>query len=481
MSATSIILIVGSVIFYCCVSVIFCEAFFDWRSRRKTINKTKTRRTTQPTRTPLSTIALRFTDLLTHRRNEIDIPKKLATLTFLLVAIGPLHVHAEVETSRQIGMICLAIEVDSEDRVLYDYVSGFFSLLVPTDSVKYEAARKEISAAFLREINVSHESNSLIPESLSFVCEPWPTDFDFITPQEYFAILEEDNERDRRMRGSDARQAILTGWTPNEALRQRIARQFIHSEGASGNDDVLSEWRKKNGIEDQGSIANTLALMVQIALILQEFDPGPADGLFRESILASILTWQVTQSTAQGDDLAEVIVAILRAAMVLQGYDPAPEDKLLGPKLIQTIETWSPVYEEARQRITKSKNVERHVAEAVTNDCIQVYTPPGVTAGTFFKAQMKNLCGYKVHVNYGFNVKYDGTPIRQPWCTPGHGGSIGGALDLKPGENKPVAPMHAGVRYSVFWCACSHVYSWAAFAEPSGPGVGDCSCRCAPH
>ena len=130
---------------------------------------------------------------------------------------------------------------------------------------------------------------------------------------------------------------------------------------------------------------------------------------------------------------------------------------------------------------TEPIQFERHIPDAVANDCIQTSHPSGVTALTFFKARMKNICTYTVTVNYGFSVQLDGTPIHVPWCTVGHGGSKGGSMTLSPGEDEPVAPIDFGKPYTILWCACDYRLAWAAFAEPDGPDYNDCVCRCAPQ
>ena len=114
-----------------------------------------------------------------------------------------------------------------------------------------------------------------------------------------------------------------------------------------------------------------------------------------------------------------------------------------------------------------------------SNHCIHIIDRP--SSGAFFQSRMQNVCNQKVHVTYGFSTELDGTPIRAPWCTPGQGGSMGGAETLSPGEHQPIAPIDPGKGYTVFWCACSDLSSWAAFAEPTGSGVDSCGCRCAPH
>ena len=282
---------------------------------------------------------------------------------------------------------------------------------------------------------------------------------------------------------------VSTGWTPGKKLKIQAARRVETQGGAFGPQarDAIQAWQSQNGISDTGNFVNTLALMIQTALVLQDFDPGPVDGLFGKKTLAAILAWQAAMGYAQTGDLAGVLAAILRTVLVLQGFDPGPLDAMFGTQAHDAIQAWQPGHTQALAErptdpdVSKSKNEERHVARAAANNCIRVYRPPGVTALTGFSSRMENNCNFRVHVTHGFNVKLDGTPIHQPWCTVGRGGSKGGDITLDPGESEPVAPIDYRVDYTVYWCACNDVYSWAAFAEPGGQGVDDCLCRCAPN
>ena len=112
-------------------------------------------------------------------------------------------------------------------------------------------------------------------------------------------------------------------------------------------EEALNAWRGKHRIEDRGAIAKTLMLMVQTALVLQAFDPGPVDGVFGKRTLAAIAAWQTIQGFPEGAELAGLIAAILRAALVLEGYDPGPVGKMLGPSAIETAQAWAPSYEQA--------------------------------------------------------------------------------------------------------------------------------------
>ena len=293
---------------------------------------------------------------------------------------------------------------------------------------------------------------------------------------------------------------VFMDWVPPNT---RLVRTLRHQDNASEGDEkmfgpkaekALNAWRDKHGIEGRGAIANTLMLMVQTALILQAFDPGPADGVIGKRTLAAIIAWQTMQGFPEGAELAGLIAAILRAALVLEGYDPGPVEEMFGPSAIEAAQAWAPSYEQVKPSQAsgaigqptdadsrEQKQVERHVARALANECIRLIHPPGVTAGTFFKAKLKNICNYAVDVTFGYNVKLDGTPIQAPWCTVGHAGSSGGSMTLSPGQHKSVAPIDYGKRYRVFWCACDKRLAWAAFAEPKERSADRCTCRCAPN
>ena len=111
--------------------------------------------------------------------------------------------------------------------------------------------------------------------------------------------------------------------------------------------------------------------------------------------------------------------------------------------------------------------------------CIQITGIQPV--GTVVQARLQNTCNETVHVAYGYRSTYHGAPHQFPWCTPGHMGLKSGTATLAPWQSESVGPLVRGHLDQVFWCACSDAHARAAFAEPTGLGIHDCRCQCAPR
>ena len=242
-------------------------------------------------------------------------------------------------------------------------------------------------------------------------------------------------------------------------------------------------WMERNGIAATGDAESTLMLMVQTALALQDFDPGPRDGKLGRKTLAAVAVFQLAFGLLAGADLGDVLAAILHTAMKLQGFDPGPADQMFGQRAQETIASWQDKYANTlsslRDDAATATAAARPLPISPSNDCVRIDHRPA--AGAFFQARMHNVCRFKIEVDFGYSTDLDGTPIRAPWCTSGEAGSKGGAETVKPGKYAMVAPIDYGKPYTVFWCACDSRVAWAAFAKPVGPGAGDCACECAPH
>lgn len=111
--------------------------------------------------------------------------------------------------------------------------------------------------------------------------------------------------------------------------------------------------------------------------------------------------------------------------------------------------------------------------------CIQISGIQPV--GTVFQAKLQNTCNETIHVAYGYRSTYHGTPHQFPWCAPGHVGLRSGTATLAPWQSETVGPLVYGHPDQIFWCACSDAHARAAFAEPTGPGIQNCRCQCAPR
>ena len=173
-------------------------------------------------------------------------------------------------------------------------------------------------------------------------------------------------------------------------------------------------------IEDRGAIAKTLMLMVQTALVLQAFDPGPVDGVFGKRTLAAIAAWQTIQGFPEGAELAGLIAAILRAALVLEGYDPGPVEEMLGPSAIEAAQAWAPSYEQATRNQGSRDRLDRlspptswrTVPHAM--DCVSLVRSGGAGNYQF----IRNNCDFKLDVHWCYTDR----PDDNDFCAPGPAG-----------------------------------------------------------
>ena len=185
-------------------------------------------------------------------------------------------------------------------------------------------------------------------------------------------------------------------------------------------EEALNAWRGKHRIEDRGAIAKTLMLMVQTALVLQAFDPGPVDGVFGKRTLAAIAAWQTIQGFPEGAELAGLIAAILRAALVLEGYDPGPVEEMLGPSAIETAQAWAPSYEQATRNQGSRDRLDRlspptswrTVPHAM--DCVSLVRSGGAGNYQF----IRNNCDFKLDVHWCYTDR----PDDNDFCAPGPAG-----------------------------------------------------------
>ena len=193
-------------------------------------------------------------------------------------------------------------------------------------------------------------------------------------------------------------------------------------------DDVISpaaqepikKWMKQHKISSTDDIASTLALMVQTALTLQAFDPGPADGVFGKLTLAAMIAWQTMQGFPEGAELAGLIAAILRAALVLEGYDPGPVEEMFGPTAIEAVQAWAPSYEQAARNQESRDRFDRlspptswrTVPHAM--DCVSFVNPGGPRNYQY----IRNHCDFKIDVHWCYTDR----PDDNDYCTLGPAG-----------------------------------------------------------
>ena len=219
---------------------------------------------------------------------------------------------------------------------------------------------------------------------------------------------------------------IRTNWVPDSSLWSD--RKESSADKGVIRDDVfnpavqvpIKEWMEQHKISSTEDIASTLALIVQTALVLQSFDPGPADGVFGKSTLAAMVAWQTMQGIPEGGELVGLIAAILRAALVLEGYDPGPVEEMFGPSAIEAAQAWAPSYEKAaRNQGSRDRNDRlspptswRTVPHA--KDCVSFVRSGGAGNYQF----IRNDCDFKIDVHWCYTDR----PGDNDYCAPGRAG-----------------------------------------------------------
>ena len=150
-------------------------------------------------------------------------------------------------------------------------------------------------------------------------------------------------------------------------------------------------------------------LMIQTALMLQGFDPGPVDGAFGKRTLAAIVAWQTMQGIPEGRGLAGLIAAILRAALVLEGYDPGPAEEIFGPAAIEAVQAWAPSYEKAarnqgsRNRFDRLSPPTSWRTVPHAKDCVSFVRSGGAGNYQF----IRNNCDFKIAVHWCYTDRPD--------------------------------------------------------------------------
>lgn len=76
-------------------------------------------------------------------------------------------------------------------------------------------------------------------------------------------------------------------------------------------------WMKQHDVSPTADAASTLALIVQTALAIQDFDPGPRDGIIGRRSIAAIMAWRAVAGLSEGASFADVLAGVLHAALVL--------------------------------------------------------------------------------------------------------------------------------------------------------------------
>ena len=182
----------------------------------------------------------------------------------------------------------------------------------------------------------------------------------FTTKHEADTFL--DRQKKLKRQKQECGDCIFTNWTPGTELRVELPQpEPLAASPEDGAEDAagavegdalaakraLAKWMFRNDIFPKESAAATLALIVQTALALQGFDPGPQDGLIGRRTIAAIMAWRAVAGLSEGASFADVLAGIIRAAFVLDGQDPGAASELLGPRFafIHVANEWERQYE----------------------------------------------------------------------------------------------------------------------------------------
>ena len=274
----------------------------------------------------------------------------------IMVALLTIPAFAQSEGSRSLQpettYSCIAYSFRPSDET---YASAEFAVPIPEEVAGFVVLEERLRMAFFASLNLS---------------EPWhyqgrvschQSGYYPNYPNESYAEVV---ARDYRKTG---RKPVETNWTPAakvisevvEMARRNYPWAFMPPQDAAADlfspkaRDATKTWMERNDIAPTGDAESTLALMVQTALALQNFDPGPRDGKIGRKTLAAIAAWQAIVGLLAGADLADVLAAILHTAMTLQGLDPGPVHSMFGQDALDTVAAWQtahgPALEEARR------------------------------------------------------------------------------------------------------------------------------------
>ena len=273
--------------------------------------------------------------------------------------------------------------------------------------------------------------------------------------------------------------------------------------------------KRRNDIAPTGDAESTLPLMVQTALVLQDFDPGPKDGKIGPKTLATIVAWQAIVGVLLGAELEDVLAAILHTAMTLQGLAPGPVDTMFGQSARNTVAAWKSAHGLALAEAHEAQPGHgdenddlllvpgwRRVPDAKA--CVSI--GPSETGGTQF---IVNNCNHKVEVQWcyvdkpgDFRQCDPGPPGLDFMDDVGHRATKKGAgvpdyypasehLEAKPRGNRVDGQDHSpllelgriryiacgydhikdATRYEMEWDAHTGRFRCLAYFSPDGPEV----------
>ena len=274
----------------------------------------------------------------------------------IMVALLTIPAFAESEESRSLRpettYLCTAYSYRERDEI---YASAEFTVPVPDELAGYVIFAEPLREAFFASLNLSEPWRYRVDCSQFGYYPPYPN--------ESYARVVAPAFRKR------ARKVVETNWVPTpkvisevvEMARRANPCAFMPPQDAPADlfspkaRDATKIWMKRNDIAPTADADSTLALMVQTALALQNFDPGPRDGRIGRKTLAAIAAWQAIVGLLLGADLADVLAAILHTAMTLQGLDPGPVDTMFGQDALKTVAAWQTTHGSALEEAQKAQ------------------------------------------------------------------------------------------------------------------------------
>ncbi len=215
---------------------------------------------------------------------------------------------------------------------------------------------------------------------------------------------------------------IFTNWVPGTELR--ISGLPRDGKATSSGDSTVTDrlfspqaryatktWMERSGIAPGGDAEKTLALMVQTALALLDFDPGPKDGKIGPKTLAAIAASQAVVGFLAGADLGDVLSAILHTAMRRQALDPGPVDRMFGQNALNTVAAWQSAHGPALAEAQRARPdygeesgdlllIPGWIAIPGANSCVSI--DPSKNGKMQF---IVNNCNHKVHVQWCYAYK----------------------------------------------------------------------------
>ncbi len=83
---------------------------------------------------------------------------------------------------------------------------------------------------------------------------------------------------------------------------------------------AVSQWMDRHNVEAKEGAAATVALLIQTALVVQGFDPGPRDAAIGPKTMSALAAWRTARGIADSQDLPALVTGILRTVLEAEGF-----------------------------------------------------------------------------------------------------------------------------------------------------------------